>query len=112
MTGIGRATAKALVECGAIVVALSRTESDLTTLKTEVCPPLLSYTCIFNHNTQCPGITTVCVDVADLQATRDKLWSITPIDLLVNNAGVTSLQSFLEVTPEEYEKYSIITSPL
>ncbi|XP_003384523.1 PREDICTED: L-xylulose reductase-like [Amphimedon queenslandica] len=85
--GIGRATAKALVECGADVVALSRTESDLKTLKTE-----------------CPGITTVCVDVADLQATREKLWSITPIDLLVNNAGVTSLQSFLEVTPEEYEK--------
>ena len=35
-TGIGRATVKALVQCGADVIALSRTEQDLLTLKQEV----------------------------------------------------------------------------
>ena len=35
-TGIGRATVKALVQCGAEVIALSRTEADLESLKQEV----------------------------------------------------------------------------
>ena len=34
--GIGRATAKALVLCGAEVIALSRTQDDLDSLKDEV----------------------------------------------------------------------------
>ena len=34
--GIGRATVIALVECGAEVIALSRTESDLVSLKQKV----------------------------------------------------------------------------
>ena len=33
--GIGRTTAKMLVKCGAEVIALSRTQADLDTLKTE-----------------------------------------------------------------------------
>ena len=44
------------------------------------------------------------MDVADVQATRDKLKDVGPVDLLVNNAGVASLQSFFDVTPEEYDK--------
>lgn len=35
-TGIGRATVKTLVQCGAEVIALSRTEADLLSLKQEV----------------------------------------------------------------------------
>ena len=34
--GIGRSTAKMLVECGAEVIALSRTQADLDSLKEEV----------------------------------------------------------------------------
>ena len=34
--GIGRAVAKALAQCGAEVVAFSRTQSDLDSLKEEV----------------------------------------------------------------------------
>jgi len=34
--GIGRATAKALVQCGAEVIALTRTQADLDTLVKEV----------------------------------------------------------------------------
>ena len=37
--------------------------------------------------------------------TRDKLKDVGPVDLLVNNAGVSTLQSFLEVTPEDYDKW-------
>lgn len=36
--GIGRATAKALVRCGAEVIAFSRTQSDLDSLQQEVKP--------------------------------------------------------------------------
>ena len=36
-TGIGRDTAKMLVKCGAEVIALSRTQSDLDSLRQEVC---------------------------------------------------------------------------
>jgi L-xylulose reductase len=85
--GIGRATVKGLVESGALVVAVSRTQADLDSLKEEF-----------------PSITCKCVDVSDLQDTREKLWPVMPVDLLVNNAGVTSLQSFLEITPDEYDK--------
>lgn len=36
LKGIGRSTAKMLVECGAEVIALSRTQADLDSLKEEV----------------------------------------------------------------------------
>ena len=51
-----------------------------------------------------PNVTCICVDIANLKETRDRLWAVGHIDLLVNNAGVTSRQSFLEVTPDEYDK--------
>ena len=35
--GIGRDTAKVLVKCGAEVIALSRTQSDLDSLRHDVC---------------------------------------------------------------------------
>ena len=47
----------------------------------------------------------VCVDVLDIAKTRDKLKDVGPVNLLVNNAGVSTLQSFLEVTPEDYDKW-------
>lgn len=50
------------------------------------------------------GVTTVCVDVANVEATRIEVEKQAPIHFLVNNAGVTELQPFLEVTLEAYEK--------
>ena len=84
--GIGRVTAKALVECGAEVVALSRTQSDLDSLKAEV-----------------PTIMTLCVDLSDTKSAVKAVQSLGAVHLLVNNAGVTKLQSFLEVTEEAYD---------
>lgn len=53
---------------------------------------------------QCPSIVPVCVDLADWEATEAALQGVGPIDLLVNNAACTSLQPFLEVTPDQFDK--------
>ena len=53
---------------------------------------------------QVSGITTVCVDLGDLDATKKAVESLGPINLLVNNAGVGKLQHFLDVTPEAYDR--------
>lgn len=52
---------------------------------------------------QVPGVVTVCLDVSDIEATRKEVEKLSPIHLLVNNAGVTNIQSFLDVTPEVYD---------
>ena len=85
--GIGRTTAKALLQCGAEVIALSRTQSDLDSLKQEA-----------------PGIQTLLADVSDIKSTIALLESLLPIHLLVNNAAVAKLQSFLEVKEEDYDR--------
>ncbi|TWW81786.1 L-xylulose reductase [Takifugu flavidus] len=43
-------------------------------------------------------------DLADWEATEAALQHIGSIDLLVNSAACTSLQPFLEVTPEQFDK--------
>uniref|UniRef100_UPI00398F101F L-xylulose reductase n=1 Tax=Pristiophorus japonicus TaxID=55135 RepID=UPI00398F101F len=85
--GIGRDTAKALLECGAEVIALTRTQSDLDSLVQE-----------------CPKMLTVCVDISNWEATENALKDIGPIDLLVNSAAVAILEPFLDVTPEAFDK--------
>ncbi|XP_035695458.1 L-xylulose reductase-like isoform X6 [Branchiostoma floridae] len=85
--GIGRDTAKALVKCGAEVFALSRTQEDLDSLVQEY-----------------PGIHPVQCDLGDPEATKAVVESVGPIDLLVNNAGITILEPFLEVTLDAFEK--------
>ncbi|XP_077979414.1 L-xylulose reductase-like [Glandiceps talaboti] len=84
--GIGREVAKQLVKCGAETYALSRTQSDLDSLKQEV-----------------PEIHTVTVDLSDWDATQVAVKSIGPIDLLVNNAGVACQQPFLGITKDEFD---------
>lgn len=51
---------------------------------------------------QVPGVVTVCVDVSDIEATRKEVEKLAPIHLLVNNAGVTNIQPFLDITLEAY----------
>ncbi|MBN3313482.1 DCXR reductase, partial [Atractosteus spatula] len=85
--GIGRETALALVNCGAEVIAVTRTQADLDTLVKE-----------------CPSIQPVCVDLSDWDATERALRTIGRVDLLVNNAGYGGQQPFLDVTQEEFDK--------
>ncbi|KAA0187341.1 hypothetical protein HAZT_HAZT010878 [Hyalella azteca] len=84
--GIGRATALKLAELGAEVVALSRTQENLDSLKAEN-----------------PSIEIICVDLADWNATREAVQKVTPIHLLVNNAAVALLAPVLEATPQEFD---------
>jgi len=85
--GIGRSTAKMLVECGAEVIALSRTQADLDSLKEEV-----------------PTIQTVCLDLSDIKAATKKIESLGDIHLLVNNAGIAILGPFEEIKFEDFDK--------
>ncbi|NXD02870.1 DER reductase, partial [Certhia familiaris] len=47
---------------------------------------------------QCPGIETLCLDLADWEAVEAAVGAAGPFELLVNNAAVAELQSFLDVT--------------
>ena len=83
--GIGRTTAKLLAERGAVVIALSRNADDLASLGTEI------------------DCETIQCDLADLAATRAAADRALPVDYLVNNAGTTVLQPFLEGTLEDFD---------
>lgn len=47
----------------------------------------------------------VHVDLEDWKATRKCLEEIGQIDLLVNNAGINILESFLDIQEESFDKY-------
>ena len=53
---------------------------------------------------QCPSIHTVCVDLADWDATRKAVEDIGVIDLLVNNAGTGIPSTFLDAKPEDIDR--------
>ncbi|KAK3889388.1 hypothetical protein Pcinc_006601 [Petrolisthes cinctipes] len=84
--GIGRGVALKLAQMGAEVFALSKTEANLSSLKEE-----------------CPRITTIITDVTNWEATREAVKKITPIHMLVNNAGTNIILPFLDATPESFD---------
>jgi len=83
--GIGRAIAVMLAARGAKVVALSRSAEDLALLDAEI------------------GSTSITVNMADAEATRAAARAAMPVDYLVNCAGTTTLESFLDVTVEAFD---------
>ncbi len=83
--GIGRAIATMLVERGADVVALSRSADDLDVLASEI------------------GCRTIVADLADPEAARAAARRAMPVDLLVNNAGISILSSFVETRIEDFD---------
>lgn len=82
--GIGRVLAEMLLARGAIVVALTRSASDVAEL-------------------QALGAEAHQVDLADPVATRAAARAACPCDYLISNAGTTELQSFLETTTEAFD---------
>ena len=86
--GIGREIVRVLHECGcAEIVAVSRTPQDLDSLSREV-----------------PGCRTIAADLADVGAARDAAARAGPIDLLVNNAGISIPQPLLETTVDAFDR--------
>ncbi len=83
--GIGRVVVERLCARGAIVVALSRSQADLDTLAGET------------------GCGTIAADVADITATLEALAAHMPFDLLVNNAGISRLASFVTTKQADFE---------
>lgn len=85
--GIGRDLAKALAKGGATVIALTKTQSTLDSLKSEV-----------------PSIETMCVDVGNWEETRAAVKSVLPIHGLVNNAALGESVPFLQASPDSFDK--------
>lgn len=83
--GIGRACAQLMAARGASVVALSRTRSDLDSLRAEI------------------GGRAIQVDLADPAATRAAMAEAGSCDFLINSAGINVLESVLEMTDAGYE---------
>ena len=84
--GIGRALALRVAACGAHVIALSRTQAHLDTLKAE-----------------CPSVETVACDLTNWDATRAAVEALGPVHCLVNNAGTNFPNKFLDVEPSEFD---------
>ena len=82
--GIGRNTAIMLAGRGARVVALSRAQADLDSLAREI------------------DCQTILADLADLPTALAAIRAALPIDLLVNNAGISRLEPFLTTTAENF----------
>lgn len=83
--GIGRSTAKLLAERGAQVVAFTRTKEDIDSLESEI------------------GCRSIIVDLAEAAATREAARTAMPADYLVNCAGMTALDPFLDVSTETFD---------
>ncbi|XP_059475541.1 L-xylulose reductase-like [Neocloeon triangulifer] len=87
--GIGRALVVRLWQLGAKPVAVTRSQRDLDSLKEELGASL----------------STVCVDLADWQATRLQLKeAVQGVHCLVNNAAVAQLEPFLKVSEEHFDQ--------
>src|SRR5687767_10804729 len=84
--GIGREIVKHLAACGAEVVAVTRTQADLDSLATEV------------------PCGTIAADLADPAACVRAAEQAGPIDLLVNNAGVSVPQPLLDTTVDAFDR--------
>ncbi|SEQ74510.1 NAD(P)-dependent dehydrogenase, short-chain alcohol dehydrogenase family [Faunimonas pinastri] len=83
--GIGRTTAVLLAGKGAEIVALTRSAEDLQSLKEEI------------------GCRTLVVDLADPAAALAAAEEAMPVDYLVNCAGTTILESFLDTSVESFD---------
>ncbi|XP_015509211.2 L-xylulose reductase [Neodiprion lecontei] len=86
-SGIGRAVALRLSKFGANVIAVSLPDKSFDTLSEED-----------------PKIEIVKVDLTDWNATKDALQSVTPVDHLVNSAGMFRGHAFLDVTAEDVDE--------
>lgn len=89
--GLGRGCALLLAERGAHVVAVSRTEDELT----DLCGRIKSGGGTAQYRQ---------VDVTDIEAFRSTMEGLGPIDIFVNNAGTNIPQPFIEVAADVFDR--------
>ncbi|KAJ3655504.1 hypothetical protein Zmor_014632 [Zophobas morio] len=85
--GIGRGIAEKLLQCGATVIALDVSKPALDQLKT-----------------QCPSVELLVVDLSNWSATADAIKSVFPIDLVVNNAGIATIDPLTSITEDQFDR--------
>ena len=90
--GIGLAVARLLATRGAQVVGLSRSVDDLEQLRKEI------------------GGRFLAVDLADPEATRAAARAAMPVDYLVNCAGTTTLEAFVDVSLEAFDRLMAVNA--
>lgn len=83
--GIGRAVATMLAARGAEVVALGRTAADLDSLALQI------------------GCRTIVADLSDVEHAAGLVAAALPLDMLVNNAGISILEPALQTTHAAFE---------
>lgn len=88
--GLGRAAATMLAESGADLIAVSRTEAELASLREEV--QALGRDC-----------EIACLDVTDRAAVRAMIESAPKLDAVINNAGWNNPQHALDVDDETFD---------
>merc|ERR1712098_267426 len=86
--GIGRGLVISLLNAGAEVWGLSRTQANLDSLKEEA---------------KSEKLHTLTVDLTNWETTRQCLEDLPRMDGLVNNAAVAVVAPFMEVKPEEFD---------
>ena len=85
--GIGRATAIALHQVGANIVAIGRNQSELNTLKKKLKTKIKIFS----------------IDVNDYEKIKKIIYGLNRVDILVNNAGTNLPEPFLNVKKSSLE---------
>ena len=85
--GIGRATAIALHQVGANIVAIGRNQVELNTLKKKLKKKIKIFSC----------------DVNDYEKIKKIIYGLNKVDILVNNAGTNLPEPFLNVKKSSLE---------
>ncbi len=98
--GVGRATAHAFAEQGAIVALIARSEEQLENTKREVR----------ERGGRAICVTADVSDAAQVEAAAESVEaSAGPIDVWVNNAMVSVFSPISEISPEEYRRVTEVT---
>ncbi|WP_437534998.1 SDR family NAD(P)-dependent oxidoreductase [Sorangium sp. So ce726] len=92
--GLGREMARALAAAGAHVVACGRDEGALTA----------TVAAIRGAGGDCVSVVLDVTDSHGVEAAAERIWSETPVDVLVNNAGVMVHKPALAVDDAEWDR--------